>query len=188
MPNQSSVGASEQTCVVQMGACGPGLHLTTLAHRPVGTVQQGLVGVPEELIPRHSVDEAQLRVAVDQGHPTAQLPQRAQPQPADAQALHSEGVGATVRGEEGSIVGGSTVDASRHPQQILRKVTCVPGSGVAQSLPPPSPLATHLGFSYPVARSHGPKTHSWRIRPRMTRRFWKTPRSGRVSGHAEMYR
>lgn len=33
-----------------------------------------------------------------------------------------------------------------------------------------------------------PSTHLCRIRPRITCRFWRTLRSGRLSGHAEMYR
>lgn len=70
--------------------------LTALLLWPVGAVEQGLVGVPEELVPGHRVYEAEAGVAVDEGQPTAQFPQRAQPQPADAQPLKGQRVGTTV--------------------------------------------------------------------------------------------
>lgn len=58
--------------------------LTTLILWPVGTVEQGLVGVPEELVPGHRVYEAEVGIAVDEGQATAQFSQGVQPQPADA--------------------------------------------------------------------------------------------------------
>ena len=72
--------------------------LTALDLWPVGTVEQGLVGVPEELVPGHRVYKAEAGVAVDEGQPTAQFPQRTQPQPADAQPLQGQRVGTTVGG------------------------------------------------------------------------------------------
>lgn len=58
---------------------GSGQHwapcLTTLILWSVGTVEQGLVRVPEELVPGHRVYKAEAGVAVDEGQPTAQFPQ-----------------------------------------------------------------------------------------------------------------
>lgn len=48
--------------------------LTTLVLWPVSAVEQGLVRVPEELVPGHRVYEAEAGVAVDEGQPAAQLP------------------------------------------------------------------------------------------------------------------
>lgn len=73
--------------------------LTALILWPVGAVEQSLVGVLEELVPGHRVYEAEAGVAVDEGQPAAQFPQRAQPQPADAQPLQGQRVGTTVGGE-----------------------------------------------------------------------------------------
>lgn len=80
------------------GACSTGC-LTALILWPVGAVEQSLVGVLEELVPGHRVYEAEAGVAVDEGQPAAQFPQRAQPQPADAQPLQGQRVGTTVGGE-----------------------------------------------------------------------------------------
>lgn len=58
---------------------GSGQHwapcLTTFILWSVGTVEQGLVRVPEELVPGHRVYKAEAGVAVDEGQSTAQLPQ-----------------------------------------------------------------------------------------------------------------
>lgn len=95
--------------------------LTALGLRPVGTVQQGLVGVPEELLPGHRVDEAEAGVAVDEGQPAAQFPQRAQPQPADAQPLQGQRVGATAGG-----VFGCTTDPPLSPGATLPSQHALP--------------------------------------------------------------
>lgn len=86
------------------GAGSAGRRLTALSLWPVGTVEQGLVRVPEELLPGHRVHKAEAGVAVDEGQPTAQFPQRAQPQPSDAQSLQGQRVGA-AEGEECSAAG-----------------------------------------------------------------------------------
>lgn len=64
---------------------------------PVGAVEQSLVGVLEELVPGHRVYEAEAGVAVNEGQPAAQFPQRAQPQPADAQPLQGQRVGTIMQ-------------------------------------------------------------------------------------------
>lgn len=74
------------------------LCLTALILWPVGTVEQSLVGILEELVPGHRVYKAEVGVAVDEGQPAAQFPQRAQPQPADAQPLQGQRVRTTVGG------------------------------------------------------------------------------------------
>lgn len=65
--------------------------------------------VPEELLPGHRVHKAEAGVAVDEGQPAAQFPQRAQPQPADAQSLQGQRVGAAEGGE------GSAAEKAAHP-------------------------------------------------------------------------
>lgn len=83
--------------------------LTTFILWPVGTVEQGLVRVPEELVPGHRVYKAEVGIVVDEGQPTAQFPQRAQPQPSDAQSLQGQRVGTTV-GEKCSAAGWTAHD------------------------------------------------------------------------------
>lgn len=172
------------------GACSAGLHLTTLVLWAVGTVKQGLVGVPEELGPGHRVDEAEAGIVVDKGQPAAQFLQRAQPQPADAQPLQGQRVGTTVGGGVLSCGVDSVPPmppwstraalpfllSPAHCANSHRKAAAgVLGNG-----------STHRAQSFSQAPSPG--AHSCRTRPRITRRFWKTLRSGRLSGHAEMYR
>ena len=92
------------------------LCLTALILWPVGAVEQSLVGVLEELVPGHRVYEAEAGVAVNEGQPAAQFPQRAQPQPADAQPLQGQRVGTTVGESRGCINAGGQRTAD-HPHQ-----------------------------------------------------------------------
>lgn len=58
-------------------------------------------------------------------------------------------------------------------------------------LEPPESRSTYHAHSFAQASpcpAPTPGAHSCRTRPRMTCRFWKTLRSGKLSGHAEMYR
>lgn len=75
-PRLLLVGSHGHSCVLETGSgqqwapC-----LTTLILWPVGTVEQGLVRVPEELVPGHRVYKAEAGIVVDEGQPTAQFPQ-----------------------------------------------------------------------------------------------------------------
>lgn len=77
MPRQRGRTQSEAKARGQpaRGPQGWAPSLTTLILRPVATVEQGLVGVPEELVPGHRVHKAEAGVAVNEGQPAAQLPQ-----------------------------------------------------------------------------------------------------------------